>query len=378
MAALYIHVPFCARKCRYCDFVSFDSKNDFVDGYFNALWNEIEIVSKLYELKGVSTVFFGGGTPSFVGERYITETLAKVHKAIGITSGAEITIEANPNSLSKQKLNAYREAGVNRLSIGLQSTNNKLLREIGRLHTLEMFQKAYGAARDAGFHNINIDVIYALPGQTLDDFKSTLQTVAGLSPEHVSAYSLMIEPGTPLHADLQAGRIRETDEDTERAMYHSAVDYLESEGFERYEISNFAKAGFTCAHNLAYWNRQDYLGVGAAAHSCIRDVRLANTDDIDCYISCLSSGKMAYNNKESLDIGQKETEYIMLKLRLKNGFEIKEYERLFGRDFLKFFSTPLKKLQKAGLVSFSDGHFHATDKGFDLQNSIVLELLNIV
>ena len=301
-----------------------------------------------------------------------------MQKTIGIKNGAEITLEANPNSLAKSKLAAYRKAGINRLSIGLQCAQDGLLRSIGRLHTLEMFQKAYGGARDAGFGNINIDLIYALPGQSLDDFKSTLETAAGFTPEHVSAYSLMIEPGTPMHADLQAGRIRETDEDTEREMYHAAVDYLESKGFERYEISNFAKAGFACAHNLAYWNREDYLGVGTAAHSCIRDVRFANTDDLERYISCLSSGKMVYNNKECLDLGQKETEYIMLKLRLKNGFEVKEYERMFGRDFQKFFSEPIKKLQKAGLVSFSGGHFHATDKGFDLQNSIVLELLNIL
>ena len=378
MSALYIHVPFCVQKCRYCDFVSFDSKTEFIESYFNALWNELEIVSGIHELKGVSTVFFGGGTPSFVDERLIAQTLETAQKTIGIQNGAEITIEANPNSLSKQKLNVYRKAGVNRLSIGLQSADNKLLREIGRLHTLEMFQKAYGDARDSGFKNINIDIIYALPGQSLDDFKSTLKTVAGFYPEHVSAYSLIIEPGTPLHADLQAGRVRETDEDTERDMYHSAVDYLESAGLERYEISNFAKAGFACAHNLAYWNREDYLGVGAAAHSCIRDVRFANTDDLESYISCLSSGKTVYNNKECLDLSQKETEYFMLKLRLKNGFEIKEYEKLFGRDFQKFFSQPVKKLQKAGLVSISGGHFHATNKGFDLQNSIVLELINIL
>lgn len=376
MSALYIHVPFCARKCRYCDFVSFDSKAELIEDYFPALWNELGIASGLFEFKGVSTVFFGGGTPSFVDERYIVRTLETAQKTIGIQNGAEITIEANPNSLSKQKLKAYRGAGVNRLSIGLQSADNRLLGEIGRTHTLEMFQKAYGDARDAGFGNINMDLIYALPGQTVEDFLSTLETAAGFSPEHISAYSLMIEPGTPMHEDLQAGRIQETDEDAEREMYHAAVDYLASRGYERYEVSNFAKKSFACAHNLAYWNREDYLGAGAAAHSCIRDVRYANTEDLGRYISCLSAGKTAYNNIESLDLGQKETEYFMLKLRLKDGFEIAEYERLYGRDFKNFFSAPIKKLLKAGLVSFSGGRFYATDKGFDLQNSIVLELLN--
>jgi oxygen-independent coproporphyrinogen-3 oxidase len=378
MSALYIHVPFCARKCRYCDFVSFDSKPELAESYFRALWKEIALASNLYELKGVSTVFFGGGTPSFVDQEYIEQTLENVQRTIGIQTGAEITIEANPNSLTKQKLNAYHNAGVNRLSIGLQSADNRLLAEIGRLHTLEMFQAAYEEARNAGFKNINTDVIYALPGQSLDDFRATLETAARLSPEHVSAYSLMIEPGTPMHKDLEEGRIRETDEDTERDMYHAAVCSLESQGFGRYEISNFAKPGFACAHNLAYWNREDYLGLGVAAHSCIRDVRYANTDDIDGYISCLSSGKTAYNNIENLDSKQKETEYIMLKLRLKNGFDTEEYKKMFGRDFRNFFSAPLKKLLKAGLVSFSGSRFHATDKGFDLQNSIVLELLNIL
>lgn len=378
MSALYIHIPFCEKKCRYCDFVSFDSVRGLTDEYFRALQKEIELASRLFPVKGVSTVFFGGGTPSFVDEKYIINTLQLADKWIGIDSGAEITMEANPNSITKKKIESYARAGVNRLSIGLQSTDDNLLRTIGRLHTKEMFVRAFGLAREEGFENINVDLIYALPGQTVDGFEETLRTVAALSPEHISAYALTLAPDTPLQEDIEAGRLELPDEDTDREMYHAAVDFLRSESYGRYEISNFAKKGYECAHNLAYWKREDYLGLGLAAHSCIEDVRFANTDDLGGYINCLSGGKTAYNNREGLDLKQIEIEYIMLSLRLEEGFEIKEYEKRFGRDFAALFARPVETLKKAGLAEASGGRFCVTDKGFDLQNSVVLELMKFL
>ncbi len=376
MAALYIHVPFCARKCAYCDFASYDNQNGLIKEYFDALWKEIEIASGLYAIRGVSTVFFGGGTPSFVDAAYIAKTLEEAEKYIGICAGAEITIEANPNSLDRGKLKTYLAAGVNRLSMGLQSAEDRLLKLLGRLHTRELFEQAYLAAREAGFENISLDLIYGLPAQTLDGWRHTLEYAASLEPQHVSAYSLTIEEGTPLHADLLAGKIEEADEELERAMYHEAVAFLGSKGFERYEISNFARPGLESRHNLAYWNRDDYLGIGAAAHSCVAEARFANTSGLDGYISCLRSGKTAYNTREDLDMRQREFEFIMLKLRLAKGFLLEEYEKLFGRDFEERFAAPLEKLVKAGLLGREKGRVFPTDKGFDLQNTVVLELVN--
>ncbi len=308
-------------------------------------------------------------------ERYLAQVLDTVSKTIGIAGGAEITVEANPNSLSEKKLHAYRRAGVNRLSIGLQSTDDKLLESIGRLHTKEMFEHSFHMARAAGFSNINVDLIYALPGQTTEGFFDTLGIVANLAPEHVSAYSLTLSSGTPLYEDVAAGRLTLPDEETDREMYHAAVKFLRSYGYERYEISNFAKKGYACAHNLAYWRREDYLGVGAAAHSCVGTERFSNTADLEEYISCLLAGNVAYNNRESLDARQIETEHIMLGLRLAQGLDLTEYRNLFGRDFEVFFARPVSILKKAGMAEVSGGRFYATDKGFDLQNSLVLELL---
>lgn len=378
MASLYIHVPFCARKCAYCDFASFDNKNELIGEYFKALWREVELAAGMHDFHGVSTVFFGGGTPSFVDAAYIAKTLEAAQKHIGIRAGAEITIEANPNSLDAEKLKTYLSAGINRLSMGLQSAEDRLLKLLGRLHTREMFEKAYLDARDTGFANISVDLIYGLPTQTLDEWGHTLEYVAGLAPGHVSAYSLTIEEGTPLHRDLLTGKIKEAEEEDERAMYHEAVAFLKTKGYERYEISNFAKPGLESRHNLAYWNRDDYLGIGAAAHSCVADVRFANASDLDGYISCLRAGKTAYNTREELDARQREFEYIMLKLRLAQGFLLDEYEKLFGRNFEKRFAAPLEKLENAGLLKRENGRIFLTDRGFDLQNTVVLELLNIL
>jgi len=377
MASVYIHVPFCRKKCSYCDFVSFDSAGSRMEDYFLALGKEIEIASELYPMRGVSTVFFGGGTPSFVDEGYIAGAMEALREKLGIQEGAEITLEANPDSITDEKLKAWRQAGVNRLSIGLQSADDALLAISGRLHTEEKFMQAYKMSRAAGFGNINIDLIYSLPGQTAGGFEETLRYVTALAPEHISAYALTLSPGTPLQADVESGRLWVPDEDADREMYHTACALLQKEGYTRYEISNFAKEGYRCAHNLAYWLREDYLGLGAAAHSCVGEVRFSNTPDLEAYISCLTAGKTAYNNRESLDKKQVETEYIMLRLRLSDGIELKEYERLFGRDFERFFSKPIETLKKAGLAEISGGRFFATDRGLDLQNSLVLELIKI-
>jgi oxygen-independent coproporphyrinogen-3 oxidase len=376
MASLYIHIPFCEKKCRYCDFVSFDSAESRIGDYFRALNTEIELASAMYPIRGVSNVFVGGGTPSFVNEQYIGDTLETLRSRIGIDKNAEITLEANPNSLTAKKLKAYRQAGVNRLSIGLQSADDALLARIGRLHTKKMFEHAFLDAREANFFNINVDLIYALPGQTVHGFKETLDYVTALSPEHISAYSLTLPENVPLYKDIQTGTLKAVDEEEDRAMYHTAVDFLKNHGYNRYEISNFAKQGYECRHNLAYWMREDYLGIGLAAHSCVGDVRFSNTPDLKKYISCLYKGKTAYNSREGLDSQEIEAEYIMLRLRLAEGLCIKEYETLFGREFQTLFAGAVARLKRAGLARISGGRFCLTDKGFDLQNTVVLELLS--
>lgn len=375
MAALYIHVPFCERKCVYCGFASFDNKGNLINEYFDALHSELILASELHTFQGVSSVFFGGGTPSFVDAAYISQTMERIKKYIGLLPGAEVTLEANPNTLRRSKLETYLAAGINRLSIGLQSAQNSLLSFLGRTHTREQFQKAYADAQAAGFENISVDVIFGIPKQTTEDFMHTLQYVADIAPAHVSAYSLSIEPGTPLFESMQAGDIHAADEEEERTMYHKAYRFLTRQGYKRYEISNFARPGLESRHNLAYWNRDQYLGVGAAAHSCVSEKRFANTEDLGRYISCLRAGKMAYNTMEELDEKEREEEFIMLKLRLSKGFALEEYRKLFSGDFCLRYAVPLKKLQKAGLLKIKNGRVIPTGRGFDLQNAMVLELL---
>ncbi|MEG1753930.1 MAG: radical SAM family heme chaperone HemW [Christensenella sp.] len=369
MLGLYVHIPFCLKKCNYCDFVSVECK-EWIDAYFCALKKEIEITGKMYKRK-VDSVFFGGGTPSYPSARYIAGVLDNIRENYDLCEDAEITLEANPCSLTPHKLNMYRAAGVNRLSIGLQAAQENLLKTLGRSHTKEQFDAAFNAARAAGFSNINIDVIYAVPKQTPNDWIKTLQYVMEKKPEHISAYALKIESGTPIWRMVQEGELTAVDEDADIEMYHAAQELLEAHGYTNYEISNFAKDGCVCAHNMKYWNVRDYLGLGAAAHSCIDHMRFANTDNVEEYIERLSRGNLQYASSELVSDTERKLEYIMLKLRLKNGFTFYDYKSRFNEDFRSAYSQETDEAIRFGLAKTDDRSICPTRRGFDLQNQLV-------
>ncbi len=372
MLGIYIHIPFCKKKCLYCDFASVEEEGIVAD-YFDALKKEIELTSKIN--KGVvNTIFIGGGTPSFVQAKYIGETLNLINKSFNLKENAEITIETNPNSLSLTKLKEYRSFGINRLSIGLQTTVEQTLKYIGRQHTLAHFESAYKNARQEGFSNINVDLIYALPYQTIRDFYNTLNYVIEQNPEHISAYSLKLEENTPLYNMYEKEEFKKADENTEVKMYHIAQNMLEDNGFTNYEISNFAKSGYECVHNLKYWNLKDYLGIGVSSASNIGNLRFSHDGDIAKYISNLKASKLIYDSNEILKQNGRKGEYIMLKTRLKRGINLNEYNRIFNSDFLAEFGDEVEKAKNLGLVKVIKNGVIPTKKGFDFQNKLTLIL----
>ena len=369
MLGIYLHIPFCLKKCSYCNFVSLE-RTELMDAYFCALKNEIGMTGRMYGRK-VDSVFFGGGTPSFPPACYITETMDALRCAFDIEEDAEITLEANPCSLDARSLKEYRQAGINRLSIGMQAAQDRLLAVLGRQHTREQFECAYNLARDAGFSNINIDAIYALPGQESGEWGETLRFILKKEPEHISAYALKIEPETPLFHAVSAGAAVPADEDMDLAMYHMAQEILAERGFVNYEISNFAKEGFECMHNLKYWNVRDYLGLGAAAHSCMDQMRFSNTEDVEEYISDMQEGRLRYASSVLVPEKERKMEYIMLKLRLKNGFSFFDYKNRFDEDFREAFSREMEKVVSLGLAKTDGRGLYPTRRGFDLQNQLV-------
>ena len=291
--------------------------------------------------------------------------------AFDIEEDAEITLEANPCSLDARSLKECRQAGINRLSIGMQAAQDRLLAVLGRQHTREQFECAYNLARDAGFSNINIDAIYALPGQESGEWGETLRFILKKEPEHISAYALKIEPETPLFHAVSAGAAVPADEDMDLAMYHMAQEILAERGFVNYEISNFAKEGFECMHNLKYWNVRDYLGLGAAAHSCMDQMRFSNTEDVEEYISDMQEGRLRYASSVLVPEKERKMEYIMLKLRLKKGFSFFDYKNRFDEDFREAFSREMEKVVSLGLAKTDGRGLYPTRRGFDLQNQLV-------
>lgn len=373
MLGLYFHIPFCVKKCAYCDFVSTE-RQSLIAPYMHALQKETAIVGGMYN-KPVDSVFFGGGTPSFIDEAYIRRIMDTVRRDFKFAADAEVTLEANPCSLSREKLYAYRDAGINRLSIGLQAAQDSHLKTLGRQHTVAMFDNAFDLAREAGFENINIDMIYALPGQTVREWEETLFHALHKKPEHISAYALKIEEGTPMARMAAAGEITPVDEETDVRMYHMAQAILDNKGYDNYEISNFAINGYECAHNLKYWNLKDYIGLGVSAHSCIERLRFANTGDIHEYIENMQKGRLRYEQSDFIGDTERKIEYIMLKLRLKKGFLLYDYKRRFGTDFLMEYAPEIEKACGEGLCVVQNDCVLPTKKGFDLQNQLVSILI---
>ncbi len=364
---LYLHIPFCVRKCAYCDFLSAPAGEEVRACYVEALKEEIRRKQGIGEGRMVTSVFFGGGTPSLLAGVQLEGILEEVRGCFCLKEDGEITVECNPGTLTRDKLLAYQRAGVNRLSLGLQSADNEELALLGRIHTYEEFLEGYSLAREMGFHNLNVDLMSALPGQTRESWKSTLQKVLSLGPEHISAYSLMVEEGTPFYERYGPGGQLEKllpDEDAERQMYYDTRDILKAVGYERYEISNYARPGFACRHNLGYWERRDYLGLGLGAASLVDGVRFRNSRSLSEYLA----GDTKAQEAERLTRREELEETMFLGLRKTEGV------KLTG-ELLEAYEDVFARLRQQGLLLWEEGRVRLTDLGFDVSNYALAEFL---
>lgn len=367
MKSAYIHIPFCKQKCLYCDFNSFDHQDELINDYIVALIKEI----KSYDIQELYTTYIGGGTPSYIDEKYIAEILSI------LPHSCETTIEINPGTIDLQKLITYQKAGVNRISLGLQTTDNSILKIIGRIHTVNEFEEAFHLVRKAGFKNVNVDLMFGLPTQTLDNFKESVEYLIQLKPEHISAYSLI------LHHDIFSHL---PSEEEERAMYHYLIDRMKEAGYIHYEISNFALKGYESKHNMAYWKQREYYGFGAGASSYLDNKRYTNVKNIQQYISRMNHEESPLHTnehtldgqgtfldikilEETLNEDSKLNEYMMLGLRLINGININETNEKFHTNILEKYKESLDKLKRYKLIKV-DENIELTKKGLDLANIV--------
>ncbi len=367
--SIYIHIPFCAAKCLYCDFLSFQGAEQYFERYKNALIREIESF-KNPEKYNVCTIFFGGGTPSVFPPEFFYEICNALYKKFNISSDLELSVEANPGTLSEDILNNFMLCGVNRLSIGAQSFDDKILKIIGRIHTSSVFFKSFELIRRKGFDNVNIDLMFSLPFQSLSCWESTLKTAVELEPEHISAYSLIIEENTPIYGLYKNGSLDLPDERTDREMYYAAKDILKSSGYEHYEISNFAKEGFRSKHNTVYWKREEYIGFGLGAASFLNGFRFKNTDNMELYLD-----GCAYEQIEKIKDRDAYSEFIFLGLRMMEGISISEFENCFGISIFENYSSQIENLIKQGLLVMDKDRLYLTERGIDVSNSVFVEFL---
>lgn len=374
--SIYIHIPFCYSKCYYCDFNS-SINDENIERYIKYLKREVDIYSETLDKYKVKTIFIGGGTPSFIDEKYIEEILTHIYNRIDTSELTEVTIESNPRTLNLKKLNTYKRLGINRISLGVQTLNDRLLKTIGRSHTSDDFYNTYDLIKKVGFKNINVDIMFNLPGQKKSDLIDTLKKVTDLDITHISLYSLSIEEGTPFYEMEERGEISLSSEDMEREMYHDSIEFLESRGYPQYEISNFSKKGYECIHNLVYWRVKPYIGLGLSAHSNINNKRYGNLGDFTSYFDSIDNNKLPIekDTKEDIDKDMEIYEYIMLGLRLNRGINLEDFKIRFKRDLESAFNGKLEKFKKDGLIIEDKETLKLTDKGLDICNLIFVEIL---
>ena len=365
---IYVHIPFCKQKCYYCDFVSYCTKDNLIEDYVKAVEKEIE----LKNIKStITTIYIGGGTPSYIDSNYIKEIVNKIFEK-NVSKEAEITIEVNPGTVTFEKLQDYKDCGINRLSIGLQSTQDELLKKIGRIHNFEEFLNTYKMAKKIGFKNINIDLMIGLPGQRISDLKDSLEKVVKLKPKHISVYSLIVEEGTPILEKIQKGELELLDEETERNMYWYVKNTLELNGYIHYEISNFAKKGYYSKHNMNCWEQKEYLGIGSAAHSYRDITRYSNTTNVEEYIKNVKQNKIERNRiiHEIQKEDDTKKEFMLLGLRKIEGIKISDFKNKFGDNPIYLYRTELNKLVEEKLIIVDDDNIRLTNKGIDLANLV--------
>jgi len=369
---LYVHIPFCVKKCNYCDFNSFETL-ELIPEYLKALKKEISNLKK--HRFNATTVYIGGGTPTILTNNQLFSLLNELHKSINIAKNAEITIEANPGTLTREKLHLLKTMGINRLSIGLQAYQNSMLKIMGRIHTVEDFEYNFKAARNIGFNNINVDLIFGLPNQRLQDFEKTLRRVLCLSPEHISCYALSIEEGTKFHKWQKDGRLSLPSDDDERKMYYEAIEALTRVGYNHYEISNFAEPGRECKHNLVYWTYKDYLGLGAGAHSFLDNKRFNNHPIILDYIKSIKNSSTAISNIESISDQEQQAEFCFMGLRLLKGLSKDTFKQRFHKEITQVYKSTIDKLKKQGLLQENSENLRLTALGLDFANEVFMEFL---
>ena len=377
---LYIHIPFCKQKCYYCDFCSYAGKLELQSKYIDSVLGEIDSINNKDEYK-VNTIYIGGGTPSIIDAVQIQKVIKKIKNSFNISNSPEITIEVNPGTVDKEKIKKYKEAGINRVSIGLQSTNDRLLEKIGRIHNFGDFEKVYNVVTEGGFTNINVDLMIGLPNQTIEDVDDTLSKIIKKNPTHISVYSLIVEPGTVMESLVNSGKYTLPDEDVERKMYWLVKEILEQNGYIQYEISNFAKKGYESKHNMDCWNQKEYIGIGAAAHSYMEATRYSNTISIEEYINNIENGELQKNvcvheKQAKMDMMK---EYMIIGLRKISGIDVDKFMQKFSCNPFEIFKEQIEKMKKLNLLDvdnkLDECHIKLTDKGIDFANIVWEEFI---
>ena len=372
---LYVHIPFCVRKCEYCDFLSWSAGEEEREQYVNALLSEIESYREFAKGYRVSTIFIGGGTPSVLLPKQMEDILQKIYEIFELERRPEITIEVNPGTVDEEKLQCYKENGVNRLSMGLQSVKDEKLRLLGRIHTYQEFAESYELARKVGFDNISIDLISSVPGQTLQEWKEELEIAAVQNPEHISVYQLIIEEGTPFYEKYAEHPELLPDEETSREIYLWTGRFLKEAGYEQYEISNYAKPGKESRHNLKYWERGDYLGLGLGAASMVRNIRMSNTKDMKTYLERCDKPKTMREDVQFLEEPRQMEEFMFLGLRKTRGVSKKEFRRIFGREMDMVYEKALHKCLENGMLLEHKDRIFLSEEGTLLSNMVLSEFL---
>lgn len=377
MAGLYVHIPFCLKKCAYCDFVSYPVGNfvqEALGSYVETVLLEAQIWQKAVRKLQFDTVFIGGGTPSLMTARQTRRLFGGLREALNIHPAAEWTMEANPGAMKADALAAAWDCGANRISIGMQAAQQRLLGVLGRAHNAHDVEDAVRMARDAGFQNINLDVMYGLPNQKAQEYEETLKQAVLLAPAHISAYSLIVEEGTPFCRMAAAGELPLPDEDTLADMENKGMQVLTEAGFAQYEVSNYALPGCECRHNINYWNNGIYLGLGAAAHSSMVLRRWENPSGLTPYTDAVRRGQLPIVNDRMLDADEVALETVMMGLRLKKGIELENFHRRFGKPFFDTFPS-FARLMRMGMAMEEDGFVRLSARGFDVMNTLLVELM---
>lgn len=371
MLGLYIHVPFCSKKCYYCDFTSYVNSEYLMDDYIDALLKELNF----YKDKKFDTIFIGGGTPSYLDEKNLEKLLFGINNSLINSNILEFTIECNPCTITYEKLSIMKNYGVNRLSIGLQSVNDNTLKFIGRIHDFNDFDKSFNLANTIGFKNINVDLIFAIPCEDINDYEKSLNIISGYNLNHVSAYNLILEENTKFYSLFKQNKFKELNEDIQLKMYECTKVFLEKIGLKQYEVSNYAKDGNKCLHNLLYWNFDDYIGIGVSAHSFYLGNRFENTKNIKKYINMLKNNEHNYFKHHSNSLKDNVEEYVMLGLRKTCGISIEDFERRFKLNIFDLFEKQIMKYKKSGFLNINNGMMYLNSMGIVLMNCILKDFI---